>query len=370
VPGAPSLSDFEREPTDNSPRKREPSDAAAILYTSGTTGRQKGATLSVANIVSNANSTRHLLHIDRGDRLLLFLPLFHVFGQNFIMGAAFAAAASIVLHRRFDRDTVLDSVARDRVSMFFAVPTIYIMLLGEQLRPEQVQSVRYFFSAAATMPVEVATQWAQTFSIPIHEGYGLTETSPSASYNHEWRYRPGSIGTPIDNVEMRVVDTDDREVPPGTWGEICIRGPNIMLGYWNKPAETAEALRAGWFHSGDVGYVDDDGYFFIVDRTKDMINSAGFKIWPREVEEVLYRHPAVAECAVYGCPDPVRGEVALAAIVIASGAAASAEDLEAFCRERLATYKVPRAFQLVRALPKSATGKVLKRVLREQLPSR
>ena len=369
VGSARSLSDFGRETPNERPLYREAAEAAAILYTSGTTGRQKGATLSVGNIVSNAHATRHLLHITPHDRLLLFLPLFHVFGQNFIMASAFAAGASIVLHRRFDRDGVLTSIARDRVSMFFAVPTIYIMLLSDGVRAERMQGVRYFFSAAATMPVEVAARWTEIFGIPIHEGYGLTETSPSASYNHEWRHRPGSIGTPIDNVEMRVVDAEDREVPAGTWGEICIKGPNTMLGYWNKPAETAEALRGGWFHSGDVGYVDDDGYFFIVDRTKDMINSAGFKIWPREVEEVLYQHPAVGECAVYGIPDPIKGEVTVAAIVLAAGNPATETDLEAFCRDRLATYKVPRAFQFVATLPKSATGKVLKRVLRDQVPS-
>jgi long-chain acyl-CoA synthetase len=369
VAGTRALAEFGRETAGQPPLRRERSDAAAILYTSGTTGRQKGATLSVGNIVSNAHTIRHLLRITAEDRLLLFLPLFHVFGQNFIMASAIASGAAIVLHRRFDPDAVLTSIARDRVSMFFAVPAIYIMLLGDGIRAERMHGVRYFFSAAATMPVEVATRWTEIFGIPIHEGYGLTETSPFASYNHEWRHRPGSIGTPIDNVDMRVVDAEDRDVPAGTWGEICIKGPNIMLGYWNRPAETAEALRGGWFHSGDVGYVDDDGYFFIVDRTKDMINSAGFKIWPREVEEVLYQHAAVGECAVFGARDAVKGEVAMAAVVLAPGVSATSDELEAFCRERLATYKVPRAFQFVSALPKSATGKVLKRVLRDQVPS-
>ena len=345
---------------------RDRDDPAAILYTSGTTGKQKGATLSVGNVVSNTEATRQYLRIDPDDRLLLFLPLFHVFGQNFIMNSAFAAGATLVLHRRFDREQVLDSIARDGVTMFFAVPTIYIMLLDSGTRPAALASVRYFFSAAATMPVEVAERWKNVFGKPIFEGYGLSETSPFASYNHPWHHKPGSVGTAIANVELRIVDTDDNEVERGTWGEICIKGPNVMLGYWNRTEETRDALRGGWFHSGDIGYMDEAGFVFIVDRTKDMINAAGFKVWPREVEEVLYEHPAVGECAVYGVPDPVKGEVAVAAIVLAAGASVTPEELERYCRERLATYKIPRSFDLVASLPKNATGKILKRVLRDQ----
>jgi long-chain acyl-CoA synthetase len=277
-----------------------------------------------------------------------------------------AAGAALVLHRRFDRDSVLQSVGRDGVTMFFAVPTIYIMLLDAGVRPEDLSNVRYFFSAAATMPIEVAERWKQVFGKPIYEGYGLSETSPFASYNHEWRHRPGSVGTAIANVELRIVDPFDTEVERGAWGEICIKGPNVMLGYWNRPEQTAEALRGGWFHSGDVGYMDEDGFVFIVDRTKDMINAAGFKVWPREVEEVLYQHPGVGECAVYGVPDPIKGEVPAAAIVVAAGARLTPAELEGFCRERLASYKIPRTFEMVPSLPKNATGKILKRVLRDQ----
>jgi long-chain acyl-CoA synthetase len=366
MPGTHALERFGRDAPRPTLVYRERDDPAAILYTSGTTGKQKGATLSVGNVVSNTEATRLYLRIDPDDRLLLFLPLFHVFGQNFIMNSAFNAGAALVLHRRFDRDLVLQSIARDGVTMFFAVPTIYIMLLDTGVRPEELATVRYFFSAAATMPVEIAERCKQLLGKPIFEGYGLSETSPFASYNHEWRHRPGSVGTAIANVDLRIVDPDDREVERGTWGEICIKGPNVMLGYWNRPEETAEALRGGWFHSGDVGYMDDDGFVFIVDRTKDMINAAGFKVWPREVEEVLYQHPAVAECAVYGVPDPVKGEVPLAAIVVAAGAVVTPDQLERFCRERLATYKIPRSFELRPNLPKNPTGKILKRVLRDQ----
>jgi long-chain acyl-CoA synthetase len=366
VDGTPSLKTFGVDAPSLPVLYRDQVDPAAILYTSGTTGKQKGATLSVGNVVSNTEATRQYLRIDPQDRMLLFLPLFHVFGQNFIMNTALAAGAALVLHRRFDRDSVLQSVGRDDVTMFFAVPTIYIMLLDAGVRPEDLSNVRYFFSAAATMPIEVAERWKQVFGKPIYEGYGLSETSPFASYNHEWRHRPGSVGTAIANVELRIVDPFDTEVERGAWGEICIKGPNVMLGYWNRPEQTAEALRGGWFHSGDVGYMDEDGFVFIVDRTKDMINAAGFKVWPREVEEVLYQHPGVGECAVYGVPDPIKGEVPAAAIVVAAGARLTPAELEGFCRERLASYKIPRTFEMVPSLPKNATGKILKRVLRDQ----
>ncbi len=341
-------------------------DPAAILYTSGTTGQQKGAVLTHGNVVSNMFTTGHTLRVNPEDRLLLFLPLFHCFGQNFLMNTALNFGATIALHRRFVPDEIVRSIVEDDVSMFFAVPTVYIALLNADVAPERLAGVRYFFSAAATMPVEVATRWHERFGKPVYEGYGLTETAPFACYNHEWGHRSGSVGTPLEMVEMRVVDMEDRPVPPGTWGEIVIKGPNVMRGYWNRPAETAEALRGGWLHSGDIGYMDPDGYFYLVDRVKDMINVSGFKIWPREVEEVLYRHPAIKECAVVGLADPLTGESALAVVVLQSGKTLTAEALDAYCREHLATYKVPRTYSFVDDLPKSATGKILKRILREQ----
>ncbi len=212
----------------------------------------------------------------------------------------------------------------------------------------------------------MAERWQARYGRPIYEGYGLTETSPFATYNHEWVYRPGSQGTAIPLVDVRIVDENDEPLPAGQLGEICIQGPNVMLGYWNRQDATREALRGGWFHSGDVGYLDDAGYLFVVDRTKDMVNSAGFKIWPREVEEVIYEHPSVLECAVVGMPDSLKGEVAIAYVIPRPGATLAADQLEAFCRARLATYKIPREFAFTQELPKSGTGKILKRVLREQ----
>ncbi len=339
---------------------------AAILYTSGTTGQQKGATLSHGNVVSNMYATGHALHVRPSDCMLLFLPLFHCFGQNFIMNTAFNSGAAISLHRRFAPDAVLAALASDEVTIFPAVPTVYIGLLNAGVPRERMAGVRRFFSAAATMPVEVANRWQETYGGTIYEGYGLTETSPFASYNHDWRHRPGSVGAPLEMVEMKVFDPEEREVPVGTWGEIVIKGPNVMLGYWNRPDESATTLRHGWFHTGDIGYMDADGYFYLVDRVKDMINSAGFKIWPREVEEVLYRYPGVRECAVVGIPDDYKGEVTRAYITPTAPGAVDPEAVIAYAREHLATYKIPESVVIVEELPKSATGKILKRVLREQ----
>jgi long-chain acyl-CoA synthetase len=365
---APGYRGLEELGTDNpfTAREMHRDGPAGILYTSGTTGKQKGAVLSHGNVVSNTFATSHALRVDPDDRLMLFLPLFHCFGQNFIMNTAFASGASIVLHRRFAPEEVLRSIGRDGVTMFFAVPTIYIGLLDAGVPPESLGGIRYYFSAAATMPVEIAERWRERFGLAIHEGYGLTETSPFASYNHQWHHRPGSVGTAIEMVEIAVVDAEDRPVAVGEWGEILVSGPNVMLGYWNRPEESAAALRGGWFHTGDVGYLDEDGYVFLVDRVKDMINVGGFKIWPREVEEVLYRHAHIKECAVVGVPDARKGEVAIAVVVLHEGAKLTADELNAFCREHMAAYKIPASFEFAADLPKSATGKTLKRVLRDR----
>jgi long-chain acyl-CoA synthetase len=339
---------------------------AVLLYTSGTTGFPKGATLTHGNVVSNMFATVHHAGFRRDDRMMLFLPLFHVFAQNFIMNAAFNACGTLVLHRRFVPDQVLDAIRRHRATMFFAVPTIFINLLSMDLSRHDLSSIRYDFSAAATMPQEVSRRWTDRFGRPVFEGYGLTECSPFACYNHDFRFKFGSVGTAVENFELKIMDEEDREVPLGQWGEICIKGPGVMKGYWGQPEDTARALRNGWLHSGDIGMMDDEGYVFIVDRVKDMVNVAGFKVWPAEVEQALYRHPAIREVAVYGVSDPVKGEAVKAAIVLKDGAAAGGEEIIAFCRERLAVYKAPASVEFVKELPKSATGKILKRVLRAQ----
>lgn len=339
-------------------------DVAAILYTSATTGRPKGVMLTHANVVSNAYATVHHLRMTPEDRGLCALPLFHCFGQNFIMNALVASGGALVLQERFVPPEFLGAIARHRVTILYAVPTMYILLLAGDLAAHDLSSLRLSFSAAAMLPADVEARWRAASGLPISQGYGLTESSPFATYNHERAHRPGSIGTPIENVEVRVVDEQDREVPDGTLGELVIRGPNVMKGYLGKPEESAETLRGGWLHSGDIGYRDGDGYFYVVDRVKDMINVAGFKVYPREVEEVLFAHPAVREAAVLGAPDPVKGEVVRACVVLREGQTATADELIALCRERIASYKVPAAVEFVPVLPKSPTGKILKKELR------
>jgi long-chain acyl-CoA synthetase len=337
---------------------------AAILYTSGTTGFPKGATLSHGNVTSNIAATQRYTGMTPADQLLLFLPLFHCFGQNFILMSGLRAGATIALQRRFVMEDALAALGRGGATMLFGVPTTFITLLNAGLPADTFASTRYCFSAAAPLPAEIARAWEERFGHKIWEGYGLTETSPFASYNHERRHKLGSIGEPIEGVEMKVVGEDGGEVERGVWGEIVIRGPNVMLGYWNRPEETAAAIRDGWFHSGDIGVQSEDGYFAICDRLKDMIITSGFNVYPAEVENVLYAHPAVGEAAVYGAPDPVRGEQVNACVVLRPGATASAEELIEFCRGRIAGYKSPRRIDLVAQIPKSPTGKILKRVLR------
>ena len=336
-----------------------------ILYTSATTGRPKGVMLTHENVVSNTWATNHHLRMTPDDVGLCALPLFHCFGQNFIMNALVNAGATLVLQERFVLEEFLGAIGAQRVSLLYAVPTMYILMLGADLARRDFSSLRLCFSAAASLPAEPERQWKERTGHDIHQGYGLTECSPFASYNHDTAFKPGSIGTPIENVEMRVADpATGWEVADGELGEILIKGPNVMKGYFRNPEATAQSVRDGWLHSGDIGYRDPEGYFFIVDRVKDMINVSGFKVFPREVEEVLFEHPAVRDVAVVGTPDPVRGESVKAFVVLKDGQAADAESLRAICRGRIAAYKVPEAVEFIAALPKSPTGKVLKKELR------
>ncbi|MEH2042168.1 class I adenylate-forming enzyme family protein [Nostoc sp.] len=342
---------------------------ASIVYTSGTTGFPKGATLSHGNIISNMYSQNRCCGMQPDDRLLLYLPLFHCFGQNAILNAALNVCATIILKRRFDFEQILNAIATHQVTMFFGVPTVFINLLNSDLSGYNLNGVRYYFSAAAPMPIEVAQTWRDKYGKVINEGYGLTETSPCASYNHDLKYKLGSIGAPIENVEMKVIDDNGRQVELGELGQIVIRGPNVMLGYWNRPLETAEVIKNGWFHTGDIGWVDEDGFFYIVDRLKDMINVSGFKVYPTEVENVIYQHSSVTEVAVYGIKDAIKGEIVQANIILKQGKIISEEQILKFCSERMAKYKIPCAINFVDSLPKTPTGKILKRVLRQQSSS-
>ncbi len=339
---------------------------AAILYTSATTGRPKGVMLTHENVVSNTWATTHHLRMTPDDRGLCALPLFHCFGQNFIMNALLSCGGTLVLQERFVLDDFTAAIGGHSITLLYAVPTMYILMLGSGMARWDRSSLRLCFSAAASLPAEPERQWKERTGHDIHQGYGLTECSPFASYNHDTAFRPGSIGTPIENVEMKVMDpATGQEVADGELGEILIKGPNVMKGYFRNPQATAEAVREGWLHSGDIGSRDADGYFYVVDRVKDMINVSGFKVFPREVEEVLFLHPSVKEAAVLGIPDPVRGEAVKAFVVLKEGATADPEALRALCRDRVASYKVPEAVEFIAALPKSPTGKILKKDMRK-----
>ncbi|HEX7291103.1 MAG TPA: long-chain fatty acid--CoA ligase [Conexibacter sp.] len=339
-------------------------DTAVILYTSGTTGKPKGAELTHANLYVNAQTKLEtLIQLSADDVILGALPLFHSFGQTAAMNAGLMAGACLSLLARFDPVKALQMMERDGVTVFLGVPTMYNAMLavpaGE--RPD-TSSLRVCISGGASLPVEVLRAFDEQFGAKILEGYGLSETSPVASFNHPDRERkPGSIGTPIRDVRMRVVDEQDAELPVGEVGEIVIQGPNVMKGYWQRPDATAEAMRGGWFHTGDMAKVDADGYFFIVDRKKDLIIRGGYNVYPREIEEVLYEHPAVGEAAVVAVPHAELGEEVGAAVALKAGAEASAEELQAFVKERVAAYKYPRHVWFVGELPKGPTGKILKR---------
>ena len=343
------------------------SDTAVILYTSGTTGRPKGAELTHANLRRNVEVMGQIFSIGPEDVILGALPLFHAFAQTCALNAAIAAGGCLSLIPRFDAGRALEIIERDRVNVFEGVPTMYSALLARSDAADRdVSSLRLCVSGGAALPVEVLRAFERTFACVVLEGYGLSETSPVASFNHPDRERkPGSIGTPIAGVEMKLVDEAGADVAPGEVGEIAIRGHNIMKSYWNRPDATAEAISAdGWFRSGDLARIDDDGYYFIVDRKKELIIRGGYNVYPREIEEVLYEHPAVLECAVIGIPHASLGEEVGAAVALKPGAEATPEELRAFVKSQVAAYKYPRQVWLLDSLPKGPTGKILKREIR------
>lgn len=345
-----------------------PDDTAVILYTSGTTGRPKGAELTHANMFLNATiCTDKLLNVTSETVGLAVLPLFHSFGQTCVMNSLIYAGGTITMLPRFEPQKALEVMARDRVTYFAGVPTMYFYLLNFPGADQyDLSALKFCVSGGAAMPVEVMHAFNRKYNVTILEGYGLSETSPVASFNHLDREpKPGSIGVPIWGIEMRVVDDQGREVPNGELGEIVIRGHNVMKGYYKRPEATAEAIRNGWFHSGDIAYRDDDGFFFIKDRVKDMIIRGGFNVYPREIEEVLYGHPAIAEAAVIGVPDQALGEEVKAVVALKPGHTATETEIIEYCKERLAAYKYPRIVEIRDTLPKTATGKILKRELRQ-----
>ncbi len=339
-------------------------DTAVILYTSGTTGKPKGAELTHLNLFRNAEiSSRNTCEIAAGDIVFGGLPLFHSFGQTVGMNATLKVGACLALVPKFDPGEALATIQRDGITHFYGVPTMYGALLHHPERESfDTSTLRTCITGGASMPVEVLRGFEQAFGAIVLEGYGLSETSPVSSSNHPDKERkPGSIGTPLEGVEMKVVDEDDNDLAQGEVGEIVIRGHNVMKGYWQRPDATEEAMRGGWFHSGDMAKVDEEGYFYIVDRKKDLIIRGGYNVYPREVEEVLYEHPKIREAAVLGVPHDEWGEEIGAAVVLHDGEQIDPEEVSAYVKERIAAYKYPRIVWFLDDLPKGPTGKILKR---------
>ncbi|MER7556043.1 long-chain fatty acid--CoA ligase [Nocardioides sp. NPDC126508] len=343
-------------------------DTAVLLYTSGTTGKPKGAELTHFQLYMNCTVAGELFDVSADDVSLAVLPLFHVFGLSSVLNNVVRFGASMVLLPRFEAKAVLDALERHRCSIFAGVPTMYVALLQEELGSRDLSALRACVSGGASIPGEVIREFeGKVPGVVILEGYGLSETASTTTFNiSAERRKVLSVGKQIWGVEVRVVDPDGKPLPPGddNVGEIVVRGHNVMKGYYKRPEDTAKAMRNGWFHTGDLGYHDEDGYFFVVDRLKDLVIRGGYNVYPREVEEVLYEHADVVEAAVLGRPDDRLGEEVVAFVALKPGATVGPAELAAHCRERLAAYKYPREIQVLEALPKGATGKILKRELR------
>jgi long-chain acyl-CoA synthetase len=362
--------EFERRLEDADPvdevTERADDDPAVIIYTSGTTGTPKGATLMHANVTAGANVGRDLVDAGPDSVTVGTLPLFHVFGMNSIMNVTVRARGLLTLIPRFEPGKALEVIERDGATTFGGVPTMYAAMLHHPERERHdVSSLQFCISGGAALPVEVLRGFDAAFDCKVLEGYGLSETNGMATFNLPDRERkPGSIGVPTGGTEIKLVDDQDNEVPQGKPGELVMRGPFVMKGYWNRDDATEAVMRGGWFHTGDVATVDDDGYFFIVDRKKDLIIRGGYNVYPREIEEVLYAHPSVREAAVIGVPHESLGEEVGAAVVLKEGETATPEELRDYMKQKVAAYKYPRVIWLADELPKGATGKVLKREIK------
>lgn len=348
------------------------SDIALLQYTGGTTGPPKGVMLSHANLISNAQMCNEWLYkCEEGKETVMgILPFFHVYGMTTVLVLSVMLGNKMVLIPKFDFDTALKTIDKQKPTLFPGAPTIYIGLLNHpQLHKYDLSSIKACISGSAALPVELQQKFEKVTGGKLVEGYGLTETSPVAIANLLWDGErvKGSIGLPWPDTDACILGPDSSEpLPYGEVGEIAVKGPQVMKGYWNRPEETASTFRDGWLLTGDLGYMNKDGYFFVVDRKKDMIIASGFNIYPREIEEVLYEHDAIQECVVVGVPDPYRGETVKAYIVFKDGKSATEEELDKYCRENLAAYKVPRKYEFRKELPKTAVGKILRRSLVEE----
>lgn len=344
-------------------------DVCEILYTSGTTGKPKGAMLTHSGLYLNANAYKDILKTNSDDKSLIVVPLYHAAGQTNLMNTMIVSGGSNTLLARFEPEKVLSTLQNEKITYFLGVPTMYTLLLNHPQVETYSFSLRIAITGSAPMPVEVLKRWKELFHFDLLEGYGLSECSPIVT-NHrpEGVKKPGSIGYPLPEVVVKVFNENGEEVPIGEIGEIVVKGPNVMKGYWRRTEETAAVLKDGWFYTGDIGYQDEDGYFFISDRKKDMINRGGMKISPREIEEVLYTHPQILEASVIGIPDPVMGEELKACFTLKNpNDNIDFDELREFCKKSLAPYKVPKNFEVMTELPKTLSGKIQKIVLREQL---
>ncbi|MEM8886417.1 MAG: long-chain fatty acid--CoA ligase [Bacteroidota bacterium] len=354
---------FETEATDAE-------DTAVIIYTSGTTGRPKGAELTHSSLLLNGILSADLVDIHNDDNILIVLPLFHIFAMTVLMNAGIYKGASMVLLPRFDAEAVFGLMQKHEISIFAGVPTMYWGLLNytePKFDYKKIsEKLRICASGGASLPVQVLEDFEARMDVPIIEGYGMSEGSPVVTFNHlNIGRKPGSIGTPVWGVEVKLVDDDGKEVPVGEKGELLYRGHNVMKGYYKKPEANAKTLAGGWLHSGDVAVKDEDGFYYIVDRTKDMIIRGGLNVYPREVEEVMMKNDAVSLCAVIGIPDDEMGEEIKAYVVLKEGASISEDELMAYTKANIAAYKYPRVIEFIDALPMSATGKILKKELRK-----
>lgn len=355
--------------TASTPRPTLSSDSlAAILYTSGTTGHPKGAMLTHGNLAANVNSIRQAMKLEPGrDVLLCALPMFHAFAATVCMIFPLTHGCTVVPVPRFDPAAVADLIETHKATVFPAVPSMFnVMLRLPDSAVPKLASLKFAVSGGAAMPMEIMRQFEAKFGKLIYEGDGPTECSPVTCVNPIGGLRkPASVGLPVPDVQMKIVDDHGQELPHGTVGEIVVRGPNVMKGYWNHPEENAASFFGEWFRTGDLGTEDDDGYFCIVDRKKDLVIVNGMNVYPRVIEEVLYQHPAVREVAVVGQPDPLHGEVPVAYVALKENSPATAEELRAFCRDNLGRHEIPRHIHLLPALPKNAAGKIMKRELRK-----
>lgn len=364
--GFPSYADLPVAVDAFRPVERDPHLPIMTIYTSGTTGKPKGAQITNLNVAANLDMIEGVVPTEPDDKQLCVLPLFHVFALVGVLNSTIRAATTVVLHPKFEPDQAVQSILQDGITTFAGVPTMYFyMLKHPNIGALRGSRLRTCFTGGAAMPVEVLHQFEQVTGATVYEGFGLTETTVSVCLNRRDRRKIGSIGIPFDGVEMKIVDDDGNELPDGEIGEVVIRSPNVMIGYLNKPEETAEAMKGGWFHSGDLGKRDEDGFFYILDRKKDMIIKGGFNIYPREIEEVIYQLPEVAEAAVIGVFDEAKGEAVRACIACKPGKSLTEEEVHAYLVENLAKYKLPQQYVFLPELPKGPTGKILKRELRQ-----